>query len=134
MTADSTRIAPRKQMARSAVSTGKVVVEGVDGRSKAARRLHDIIEDLTSDLGGNLGEAEVQQVRLAAGLLLHNEQLAADMINGKAVDSEQLTRTANVASRLLTALKAKRQARKPAAPTLAEYLAAKAAREAEAAA
>ncbi|MFI4935204.1 MAG: hypothetical protein ACHP7N_11330 [Caulobacterales bacterium] len=133
MPADRTITAARKPMARSRVGNGKVLVEGVDGRSAQARRLRDVIADLTADLGGDLGEAERLQVRAVAGLVVHGEHLTADMLNGRDVDSEQLTRVSNSAARLLAALKRNRQRRAPpaATPTLAEYLAAK--RQAEAA-
>jgi hypothetical protein len=133
MSAARSATARRPHTLRSAVSNGTRLLEGIDYQCPAARRFRDLIEDLTADLGGDLSAAEQQQVRLVAGLLVHSEQLMADVVNGKAVDSEQVTRVANVAARLLATLKAKHQARKPPAPTLAEYLADKAKREAEAA-
>jgi hypothetical protein len=125
--ADRTAAAIRKPMARSRVGNGKVLVPGIDGRSAGARRLRDVIEDLTADMGGNLGEAERLQVRTVAGLVVHAEQLTADMLNGKPVDSEQITRVSNSAARLLTSLKAKRKAKAPTALTLRERLQAEAA-------
>jgi hypothetical protein len=127
MPADSRATVARKRSARSKISNGKVLVGGIDGRSAGARRLHDIIADLEADLGGDLGEAERLQVRTAAGLVLHSERLTADMLNGKPVDSEQVTRTANSAARLLGALRAKRKPK--AGPSLADYLASKRAAE-----
>ncbi len=124
MHAESRRVVQRKPTARSRTSNGKVLMEGVDGRSTGARRLHDIISDLTADLGGALTSAQQLQVRTAASLVLHAERLTADMINGKPVDSEELTRVSNGAARLLATLS--RQAKpKGKAPTLRDYLAAK---------
>jgi hypothetical protein len=107
-------------MARSAVSNGKVLVEGVDGRSTGARRLRDLIADLTADIGGEMGEAERLQIRTVAGLIVHAEFLTADMLNGKPTDSEELTRVSNAAARLLEALKRARPS--PLHPALAEYM------------
>ncbi len=109
-------------MARSRTSNGKVLVEGVDGRGASARRFRDLIADLSRDLGGDLGQAETLQVRTVASLIVHAERLTADMLNGKPVESEELTRVSNSAARLLTSLRAKRAARKPPAPDLAAYL------------
>ena len=105
MNRNSPTITQRQPTARSRTTNGKVLVAGVDGRSASARRLHDIIADLTADLGGDLGQAEQLQVRTVASLVLHAERLTADMVNGKPIDSEELTRVSNSAARLLAALK-----------------------------
>ena len=126
MPSDCHALTARKPTARARTSNGKVVLEGVDGRSTGARRLHDIIADLTADLGGELTSAQQLQVRTAASLVLHAERLTADMINGKGIDSEELTRVSNGAARLLATLS--RNAKpKAKAPTLRDYLASKAA-------
>ena len=118
------QIAPRAATSRSRVSNGKVLVDGIDGRCAGARRLHDIIADLTDDLGGDLGQAETLQVRTVASLVLHAERLTADMINGQPVDSEELTRVSNSAARLLAALR-RRPRSKGKRLSLDEHLAAK---------
>jgi hypothetical protein len=127
MPVDTAAIAPRPAATRSKVANGSALIAGIDGRSAGARRLRDVIGDLTADLGGDLGEAERLQVRTVAGLIVHAERLMADMLNGKPVDSEALTRASNSAARLLTALRAKRTPRGSAMPSLAVYLASKAA-------
>jgi hypothetical protein len=105
MDSPSTALAPRKPFARSKVSNGTALVEGIDGRSREARRLHDIIAELIGDLGASPTPTEHLQIRTIAGLVLHVEQLTASQCRGEPVDTEQLTRAANAAARLLNALR-----------------------------
>lgn len=86
---------------------------GVDRRLATSRRFEALVGKLAAELGGNLGEVEMSQVRSAATLQLHAEQLAAKAARGETVDSEELTRAANGAMRAMNALKA-RKATKPA--------------------
>lgn len=125
MPTDCHQILQRKPTARSRTSNGKVLVEGIDGRCANARRLHDIIADLTAEHGAGVGETERLQIRTVAGMILHTERLTADMINGLPVDSEELTRASNSAARLLGALRRKARPRAKG-PSLKEHLAAKA--------
>jgi hypothetical protein len=97
-----------------------------DGRSSGARRYRAIVAAFTAEIGGNLTEAEQGLVNQAATLTLRAEQLAADVINGTPVDDDQLIRISGTAKRLLGAISAKAVDRKPAAQTLAEYMASKA--------
>jgi len=110
-------IAPRKAASRSAVANGSAVVCRVDGRSSEARRLRDLISDLTAELGGSLSQIDQLRVRAAAIQVVHAEHLTADLLNGKPVDSEELTRASNSASRLLNALRAGK-AKRPTGPSL----------------
>jgi len=118
-------IAGRAPCNRSRVANGSAVLTGVDARSTWARRYRDLIEGLTADLGEPLTEAERQQVRTAASLQLHVEQLTAAMVNGQAVDTDAITRAGNGATRALGALHSRRSARKPksSAPSLADIAA-----------
>lgn len=130
MTATRAPVVARPPATRSRVGNGSAVLPGIDGRSAQARRYRDLIEALTADLGTDLSEAERLQIRNAASLQLHCEELTARVVRGEAVDGEAITRASNAASRALSALKVKRTARKPAGPTLHEYLAEKRAKEA----
>ena len=109
MSANSSQIARRKPQARSRTTNGKVLFEGLDGRSAGARRLHDIIANLTAEIPSEPSEAERLEVRTVASLVLHAEQLTAALANGEPVDSEELTRVANGAARLLGAIRRRRQ-------------------------
>jgi hypothetical protein len=118
---DCEPVARRKPGARSRVTNGKQVVAGVDGRSLTARRYRDLVAELCAELGGELGQAELLQIRTVASLVLHGELLTAAMINGDAVNSEELTRVANGAARLLAALR-RRIKPKPGRPSHRERL------------
>ncbi len=113
---------------RSAVTNGKQLLPGVDGRSPLARRFRDIVAELTAELGGSLGAAEALQVRTAATLVVHSEAMAARIVRGEIVSAEEATRAGNAAIRAIEALKRAKAARKPrrtAGAGAAAYLAAK---------
>lgn len=131
MHTESTNNATRLPTVKSRVTNGTKLLSGVDGRSSGARRFRDLADAFAADLdtGTGLTEAEMTVVRQAAGVALRAEQVQAAIVNGADVDLNELTRLSNVVSRLMGALKAKRQ--KPTGPSLAEYLASKGAAEAD---
>lgn len=114
--------ASRASAQRSAVTNGSRILVGVNGCSALARRYRDLVEALTVEAGHDLGEAERLQVRNAASLQLHSEELTAKLVRGEAVDPEAITRAANGATRALTALR-RRHKPKGKAPGLHAYLA-----------
>jgi hypothetical protein len=133
MLADHTTANRRSLTNRSKVTNGTRLLVGVDGRSEQGRRYFDLMVSFASDLGGveGLSEAEMAVVRQAAALTAQSERMQAGVLNDTGVDAEQLTRLLNSQQRALKALAAigRRRAEK-AKPTLAQHLAAKAAREA----
>ena len=70
---------------------------------------------LADDLGGadRLTEAQRALVRQAAAMIVQSERLQASILRGEIVDSEQLTRLANVVSRILSRLGVKRSRVQP---------------------
>lgn len=114
---------------RSAVTNGSRMLVGVDGCSAKARRYRDLVEMLTDEMGAGLTEGERLQIRNAATLQMHAEELTAALVRGEAVDPEAITRAANGATRALAALKRQRPPTRTTGPTPAEYLAAKRAAE-----
>ena len=100
-----------KKFGRSAVTNGKLV-DG-DMRSKQARRLRDLINDFTTELGGgDLSPSEVTLIRTAAMAAMRGEELQARMVAGEPVDDEDIVRVGNLSSRAvrdLHAMKAKRK-------------------------
>ena len=50
-----------KGVAKSAVSNGKDLLKGVDGRSSLARRYRDVMEALIADQGGPAALSEVRR-------------------------------------------------------------------------
>jgi hypothetical protein len=106
-----------KPEARSRISNGSQLLAGVDGRSTWARRLRDLIELHTNDLGGdtNISEAERAIVRRASVLIVELERMETDfaLANGApniaALDAYQ--RAAGNLRRLLEALGLERRPR-----------------------
>lgn len=115
---------------RSAVSNRSRILDGVDGRSAAARRFRDICRGYEAEAGGSVTEVERDLIRQAAGLTLRAEQLQAAIVRGEPVNNDELIRLSSTAKRLLEAIRAKAAKRKPAAPTLQEHLAKRAAERA----
>ncbi|RUX73893.1 hypothetical protein EN925_15075 [Mesorhizobium sp. M7A.F.Ca.US.006.04.2.1] len=66
----------RKIKGRSGVTNGKELLPGIDGRSKWARRLHDLIANHVSDLGGpsNVTQSQYILVKSAANATIVLEQ------------------------------------------------------------
>lgn len=59
---------PRKLKGRSGVTNGKELLPGLDGRSKWARRLHDLVANHVQDLGGpkHVTQSQFALIRAAA--------------------------------------------------------------------
>ncbi|WP_447256797.1 hypothetical protein [Mesorhizobium sp. ORM8.1] len=59
---------PRKLKARSGVTNGTELLPGLDGRSKWARRLHDLVANHVQDLGGprHVTQSQFALIRAAA--------------------------------------------------------------------
>jgi hypothetical protein len=126
MTDVSTTIAATKPQARSRVSNGSAVLEGVDGRSTAARRYRDVLEELIRDMGGDPSGAQSAIARRAAALCVVCEQAEAEMIAGGVLDLGEFTTAANSLRRLLSDLGLERRA-KDITPSLASYISARSA-------
>jgi len=67
---------PRSRHFQTRVTTGKELLPGIDGRSKWARRLHDIISNHVADLGGPeaITQAQYFLVKAAANIVIVMEQ------------------------------------------------------------
>jgi hypothetical protein len=105
---------------RSAVTNGSKLLVGIDGRSPTARRFRDLVHAFKAEIGSNLSQTEMAMVKTAASLSLSAELRQADLVNGKTVDPDELIRLASEARRILDAIRAGK--RKPAGPTLSQYL------------
>jgi hypothetical protein len=103
------------------VTNGKLL-PGCDGRSRHARRYHDLCADLARELGGELSTAEMAVVRQAAALTVKSEDLQAAIVRGEPIDTDDAVRLANASARLLAALRSKKRQREPAPPSLRGYL------------
>jgi hypothetical protein len=118
-------IAPRSGADRSQIAAGSTRGLKADGRSAGARRYRSLVNAYTAEIGGILTESESGLVRQAAALALRCEQLQAAIVRGEDVDDDLLVRISGTAKRLLGAIAVKSDGRKPAGPTLQDYLAAR---------
>lgn len=84
------------------------------------------------EFGGNISELERDLIRQAAGLTLRAEQLQGTIVRGEPISNDELVRISSTAKRLPETIRAKADKRKPAGPTLQEYLAQRAQKAAEA--
>jgi hypothetical protein len=98
-----------------------------DGRTVASRRFRQLVEEFERELGGELSEVDRSLVRQAANLVQLNERISADVAAGAQVDADALVRVSSEMRRVLSVIRAKATKRKPDAPSLQDYLAAKAA-------
>ncbi len=82
------------------------------------RRFNGLVAKLAADLGGRekLGVVELEMVRQAAAMMLRAEQLQAGIVNGEAIDPDELIRLSSEARRALRALGVKAGVAKPAPP------------------
>jgi hypothetical protein len=107
---------------RSAVTNGSKLLVGIDGRSPTARRFRDLVQAYKAEIGGgDLSQTEMAMVKTAASLGIQAEQMQADIVNGKMVDSGDMVRLCSEARRLLDAIRTSK--RKPAGPTLSQLMA-----------
>lgn len=115
----------RPSRQRSAVTNGSKMLVGIDGSSAMARRYRDLVEGLCAEFGESLTEAERLQVRNAASLQLHAEDLTGRLVRGEAVEPEDITRANNGATRALAGLRRHRRGGKGPRADLRAYLAGK---------
>ena len=118
---------------RSAVTNGKHLLADVDARSSWMRRLRDLIDAHTADLGGDLcSEAEQRLIRRAALLTIqcemYDKKFALNDGEASQTDIETYQRLTNTLRRCLETLGLERRSR-DVTPSLAEYLQAKALQE-----
>jgi hypothetical protein len=97
----------------------------LDHRTSAARRAHDLIENIHTDLGGadRLGTGERQIAQRAALLGTMAEDVEARWLAGLPVDPNILCVLANAQRRLFETLGFKRRPRDVTPTSLQEYLA-----------
>src|SRR5262245_11379694 len=101
MSEASPTIAAKKPRARARVTNGSQLLDGVDGRSAAARRYRDVLAQLVADLGGDPTEAQSIIARRAATLAVWCEGEEAAMANGEEADIATFTTACNALRRLL---------------------------------
>lgn len=108
MPADSQTPARRKPPARSRVTNGSSTFLGdaVDGRTEIARRLHDVLAEIVSDLGGAdmLSEAQRQLARRAATISVECERIEAELAGTGKISIKRMDHYGTLTDRLGRAL------------------------------
>lgn len=99
-------VAQRSRTKAAATNTPQRIA-GVDGRTAAARRFRDLVDDLTTKAGGAgaLAPLERALIRQAAALMLRTEQLQASIVRGDTIDDDKLVRVSGEARRVISSLK-----------------------------
>ncbi|WP_325630277.1 hypothetical protein [Bradyrhizobium sp.] len=122
----SQRVTRHQKQGRSAVTNGKRTLIGVRGASKFGRRYRDLIDLFSAEVaevGGVLTETEAAMIKTAAALAIKGEQMQAAIINGDAINADDLIRLSSEVRRILAEIAGKAGKRKPTGPTLSQYLA-----------
>jgi hypothetical protein len=115
---------PRQRRTR-----GGIMLPRFDGRTLAARRYKEIIQNLEAEVGTDLSEADRGLIKTAGVLELRHEQMEAALMRGELIDNDELIRIASERRRILAKLRSKVVKNKPpAGPTLDELFAAEEAR------
>jgi hypothetical protein len=105
---------------------GRVPMPRVDGRTISARRFRDLVESYSSELGGELSEADRALIQQAAIVQIRCEEIQLEIVEGRDVDPDLLVRLSSENRRLLAGLAVKADNKsKPAGPALQDYLATK---------
>lgn len=102
-----------------------------DGRTVGAKRYRELVEQLSAELGGGpLSAIDTGLIRTAAAVSLRIERLQVAIVTGAPTDDDEIVRLSSEHRRILSTLRAKASKRRPAGPTLADFIARKAAEKA----
>ena len=115
----------QSKLSRTRVTNGKALfLDGVDGRTLAARRYRDLFHSFVSDLGGVevTSEAQRQLARRCATMSCQAELMEAEFIAGDDTDWDQYLHLVGTLSRALSRLGIERKALDVTGPTLDEYI------------
>ena len=113
------------KLSRTRVTNGKALfLDGVDGRTLAARRYRDLFHSFVSDLGGMdiTSEAQRQLARRCATMSCQAEVMEAEFVAGDDTDWDQYLHLVGTLSRALSHLGIERKALDVTGPTLEEYI------------
>lgn len=112
MTEPQHTVEANRKKARSKLGNGSALFpKDVDGRSSMARRMRDLIEDYSDQVGGEPSPAMMAVIRNAATLSALLEESQANIILGKDIDDELFLKRCAMLSRLLGQLGLKRLAK-----------------------
>jgi hypothetical protein len=117
-------LADASPTSRSAIANGSTLwIDGVDGRSREARRFRDVYGDLVVHLGGSDYATEPQKhlARRAAALVVWAEMAETRLAAEGELDVQSYTTTANTLRRLLQDIGLQRVAR-DVTPSLDQFI------------
>lgn len=97
---------------RSQVTNGRRLLIGVDARSKHGRRFRDLIAAYTDEIGGNLSATDQAMVKQAAALSIRAEMMQAEIVNGVAVNPDDMVRVTSESRRIVETIKTNASARR----------------------
>jgi hypothetical protein len=122
VTANAARDKPRaKPKARSKITNGLRMLDGIDGRSAIARRLRDIVYGLEIEFEVTT-DSDRTLVKQAAVLSVLSERLQTKLINDELVDAKVITNLAGQLRRILADLRRRIGQQGPPPPSLHEHL------------
>jgi hypothetical protein len=108
---DTSRTTRRRPAEPSSGKLKLVTFESLDGRTVAARRVREIVDSISSDLGGDLTEGQRQLVRRASLLATILESSETKLLIGEPVDLSTYLSAVDRLRRVLTALGIERRSR-----------------------
>jgi hypothetical protein len=103
LSATTETIAATKPPHRSRVTNGSALFADVDGRTAAARRNRDVLDDILTQVG-DATASQLILTRRAAALSVGAEGQEAAIARGEPVNVGELTTAANTTRRLLSDL------------------------------
>jgi hypothetical protein len=106
-TPDRTRQGIPNKRFRTRLANGTAVLEGIDGRSYAARRYRELGALITRDIAPDpdmLTEAQRQLIRSAAGLVVLRERLDVEAANDRPIDYQEYCTISNSLRRVLATI------------------------------
>ena len=120
---DRASVVSQKSPQRSRIANGSALLDGIDGRSAAARRFRDVLAEIVADLGGadRLSEGQRQIARRCAMLSVECERIEARGIAGERIDLETYGQVTDRLGRAFQRIGLRRVAR-DVGPTLADIL------------
>jgi hypothetical protein len=100
----------RNSKGRSAVTNGKRLFPGVDGRTREARRYRDVLDSLIVEYDA-IAESDLGMCRRIAGLTVFCERIEAQLARGESADDGALVTAGNSIRRFRRDLAASRRTR-----------------------
>jgi hypothetical protein len=109
------QVTPISTTNRSRVTNGTRLLQGIDGRSPAARRFRDLVRAYEAEFNIT-SESDKTMIRTAAMLTLKAEEMQAAVVRGERAEGDDIVRTAGYVRRVLSNLRRRADAHAPERP------------------